>query len=76
MVSVIYSRNYGRDDQGREVLLGLTYEETIEFAILDALPLDPRSIPWEAEVCEFPASEGRWLELYARHLTACGLVGK
>ena len=76
MVSLLHARSYGRDDQGREVLLGLTYEETIEFAILDAVPLDPHSIPWEAEVSEVPPSEGRWLELYARHLAACGLVRK
>jgi hypothetical protein len=76
MVSLLHSQDYGRDDQRREVLVGLTYEETIELTILNALPLAPGSIPWEAQASEFPPSEGRWLELYARHLAACGWVGK
>ena len=76
MVSLLRSRDYGRDDLGREVLVGLTFAETVEFAILDAVPPDRGSIPWEAEVSEFPPSEGRWIELYVRHLAASGLPGK
>jgi hypothetical protein len=76
MVSLLHSRNHGRDGQGCGVLVGLTYEETIELGILNALPPDPGSIPSEAEVSKFSPSEGRWLELYARHLAACALVSK
>jgi hypothetical protein len=70
MISLLRSQNCGRDEQGREVLVGLTYEESIEFAILDAFPPAADSVPWEAEVSEFPPSEGRWLELYFKHQAA------
>jgi hypothetical protein len=76
MVSLLRSQHYGRDEQGRELLVGLTYEESIEFAILDAFPPAADSIPWEAEVSEFPSSEGRWLELYFRHLAARRLAAE
>ena len=76
MVSLLRSQIYSRDNQGRAVLVGLTYEESIEFAILDALPPAAGSIPWEAKVSEFPASEGRWLELYFKHQAACRLADK
>jgi hypothetical protein len=56
MISLLRSQIYSRDDQGREVLVGLTYEETIEFAIWDALPPAADSIPWEAAVTGFPPS--------------------
>jgi len=66
----------GRDIFGREVLIGLTYAETIEFRALDALsPFDGlgRGLEWETDDQSFPPSEARWLELYNKHRTACQL---
>jgi hypothetical protein len=51
--------------------MGLTHEETIEFAILDAIPPKVDSIPWEAVPSSFPRTEARWLELFEKHLVAC-----
>jgi hypothetical protein len=59
------------DDQGREVLIGLTFEETIEFGILDAVPPEAGSIQWEAVASSFPVAEARWLELWEKHQSAC-----
>ena len=61
---------YTTDNNGREVLIGLTFEETVELAILDAVPPQEGSIPWEAETSSFPESETRWLELFEKHLAA------
>lgn len=61
---------YQLDDEGREVLLGLTFEETVEFAILDAVPPKAGSIPWQAVTSSFPKAEARWLELFEKHQAA------
>ena len=74
MVNVLLPQIYNLDEQGRKVLLGLTYEETIEFAVLDAVPPTSSSIRWQAETSDFPQAEARWLELYFKHQAACRLL--
>ena len=73
MAQDLLSQIYAKDDRGREVLVGLTYEETIELAILDAMPPKGQAISWEAEATAFPPTEARWLELYFKHQDACKL---
>ena len=64
---------YGQDIFGRKVLVGLTYAETQEFELLDAMPpVDEhgRILEWEANEDSFPSNQVRWLELYKRHQAA------
>lgn len=65
---------FKRDTFGREVLIGLTYAETIEFGALDATsPFDEfgRGLEWETDDNSFPPNERRWLQLYQKHRSAC-----
>ena len=49
---------------GRHVLIGLTYQETLEFQRLDSGDKDGAANPNDLR----PADEDlRWLELYAKH---------
>ena len=61
-------RRYFVDNDGRRVLIGLTFEETFEFEKLDHLPALRASsahVLWDG----LPAAKQaeRWRELYARH---------
>lgn len=63
-------RRYVGDGTGRHVLIGLTYEETLEFQRLDSLEMGRLGV--RADIAERndlgPADEElRWLELYAKH---------
>jgi hypothetical protein len=65
---------YSRDAEGRPSLVGLTFEETVEFLILDAEPPvdeNGKVLRWEADEASFPNNQKRWLELYQKHRTAC-----
>ncbi len=70
MNSVKRSALHAFDGEGREVLIGLTFEETIEFAILDAVPPKADGIQWQAVAASFPQAEARWLELFEKHSAA------
>ena len=70
MNSVRRSPLHTLDSEGREVLIGLTFEETIEFAILDAVPPKAGGIQWQAVAASFPKAEARWLELFEKHSAA------
>jgi hypothetical protein len=62
-------RRYFIDDDGRRVLIGLTFEETFEFERLDHLSglHDAGHVLWDP--WDRPASQAaqRWLELYSKH---------
>jgi hypothetical protein len=61
-------RRYFVDNDGRRVLIGLTFEETFEFEKLDHLPALHASgahVLWDGLSAAKPAE--RWLELYAKH---------
>ena len=63
-----------QDIFGRKVLVGLTYAETCEFELLDAVPPTDehsRALSWEIEESSFPPNQARWLELYKKHKAAC-----
>ena len=65
-----------QDILGRKVLVGLTYAETCEFELLDAVPPtdeQSRALSWEIEESSFPPNQARWLELYKKHKAACDL---
>jgi len=65
---------YCQDAEGRTLLVGLTFEETVEFLILDAEPpVDEKGqvLRWETDEQSFPANQSRWLELYQKHRQAC-----
>jgi len=57
-----------RQDNGR-CLAGLTFEETIEFEALEALPPldDNGNVGWTSEGEPTTPREKRWLELYRKH---------
>jgi hypothetical protein len=62
-------KRYGIDEDGRQVLIGLSIEETFEFETLDDLsPLDETGaqIAWRDGV-PITDREKRWLELYQKH---------
>ena len=64
-----------RDTLGRLVLLGLTYEETLEFRKLDAsLPYDGKAV-WPDELPLLPIEE-RWLELWSKHHEAVDAISR
>jgi len=54
------------DTQGRRVLIGLSYEETMEFEALDE-----RADPLPPEFGTLPTTDDRWLALYEKHRAAC-----
>ena len=58
---------YQLDEEGRPVLAGLTFEETLEFEELDArLPFDGQHV-WPRDDLPALLIEERWNELWARH---------
>ncbi|WP_426434947.1 hypothetical protein [Bradyrhizobium genosp. P] len=62
-------RRYFIDDDGRRVLIGLTYEETFEFERLDHLsgPIHDGHVLWDAGGRPASKPAQRWLELYSKH---------
>ncbi|MBJ7404635.1 MAG: hypothetical protein JHD07_15580 [Bradyrhizobium sp.] len=63
-------RRYVGDGTGRYVLIGLTYEETLEFQRLDRLEMGRLGARADiAKRSDLGAAdeELRWLELYAKH---------
>jgi hypothetical protein len=71
------SHPYGRDIFGRQVLTGLTFAETQEFVLLDAMPPNDEFgylLRWEIDEASFPPNQRRWLELFKKHRTACSRV--
>jgi hypothetical protein len=62
-------RRYFIDDDGRRVLIGLTYEETFEFERLDHLSTlyDDGHVLWDAGGRPASKQAQRWLELYSKH---------
>ena len=71
------SHPWSRDIFGRQVLTGLTFAETQEFALLDATP--PKDefghlLRWEIDEASFPPNQRRWLELFKKHRAACSQV--
>lgn len=68
------SDKYIRDDRGRRIMVGLSYEETLEFENLDRRhPVDDLghvlSLPYD--LSSATGAERRWLQLYQSHRTAC-----
>ena len=64
--------NFGSHSCPREngrCLAGLSFEETIEFAALDAMPPldDNGNAGWTLEGEPIAPREKRWLELYRKH---------
>ena len=71
------SNLYSLNSVGERALIGLTFQETIEFEELDAIPpVDEQGnlFPWPTEGRCLPPSEDRWLELYEKHMAACRLL--
>lgn len=64
------------DNNGLSVIVGLTYEETIELEALDQTPpIDANGdTAWYFQGGPRSASEQRWLELYEQHRIALGLL--
>lgn len=63
-------RRYFVDNDGRRVLIGLTFEETFEFEKLDHLPALDESgghVLWDAGGLPATKQAERWLELYSKH---------
>jgi hypothetical protein len=58
MVNVLLPQIYNLDKQGRKVLVGLTYEKTIEFAVLDAVPPNVQFNSMASGNIRFPTSRG------------------
>ncbi|MBR0697954.1 hypothetical protein [Bradyrhizobium lablabi] len=62
-------RRYFIDNDGRRVLIGLTFEETFEFERLDH-PLvlhEDGHVLWDASGRPASKPAQRWLELYRKH---------
>ena len=65
-------KRYYLDESGRQYLVGLSVEETIEFETIgDTAALDDSGwrLPWQEDVPITPR-EKRWLELYQKHQRA------
>ncbi|KJC62738.1 hypothetical protein UP10_00700 [Bradyrhizobium sp. LTSPM299] len=67
-------RRYVIDNDGRRVLIGLTYEETFEFERLDHLSSlhdasrhDDGHVLWDAGGRPATNPAQRWLDLYSKH---------
>ncbi|MFB9268825.1 hypothetical protein ACFFWD_37900 [Bradyrhizobium erythrophlei] len=67
-------RRYFIDDDGRRVLIGLTFEETFEFERLDHQSglQDAGHVLWDASGRPASKPAQRWLELYRKHDRAWG----
>jgi hypothetical protein len=65
-------RRYYRDEQGRSVLIGLTFEETSEFEGLEgSVAANSSEHPFWAGEALFESQMGRrWNDLYLKHQTA------
>ena len=64
------SPEYQPDAEGRRTLIGLTYNETLEFERLDAsLPYDAAHVWPDVNLPMLPM-EIRWLELWEKHRSA------
>ena len=65
-------KRYYLDESGRQYLVGLSVEETIEFETIgDTAALDDSGwrLPWQEDVPITPRKK-RWLELYQKHQRA------
>jgi hypothetical protein len=61
---------YRHDEQGRLVLIGLSWKETREFERLDeSLPFEGQHV-WPTQDLPVLPMEARWLELWTRHRAA------
>ena len=68
----IFQSNYTPDADGRQVIIGLSFDETREFERIDAsLPFNGKPV-WPDFGNDIPLlpMEARWLELWNKHLTA------
>jgi hypothetical protein len=74
----LFEDAYGLDDQGRRVLIGLSFDETAEFERLDAsLPFDGLHVwPDLSEDIPLLPIEVRWRELWAKHGAARAIASK
>jgi hypothetical protein len=64
-------RRYCVDGEGQRVLVGLTFQETLEFEALDTIPADRAYT--RPEACREEAKDTRkqrWVQLYTKHETA------
>ena len=62
--------HYALDRMGRRILVGLSFDETTEFELLDvSLPHDRKPVGTSAMV-PLERAEIRWLELYRKHRAA------
>ncbi len=68
----LFEDQYGLDREGRRVLIGLSFDETVEFERLDAsLPFDGLHVwPDLSEDIPLLPIEVRWRELWAKHEVA------
>jgi hypothetical protein len=68
VVTLVPRANAGARDE-RPCIAGLSYEETIEFEALDAIPPldDDGNVVWPFEGEPVIHREKRWLELYRKH---------
>ena len=63
-------RGYRFDEQGRPVLIGLTWKETREFERLDeSLPFEGQHV-WPTQDLPTLPMEARWHELWTKHQAA------
>jgi hypothetical protein len=71
MMPLSSRENFGRHSclQNGRCLAGLSFEETIEFEALEALPPldDNGNVGWTFEGEPTTPREKRWLELYRKH---------
>jgi hypothetical protein len=65
---------YRRDEQGRLVLIGLSWQETREFERLDeSLPFEGHHV-WPTQGLPVLPEEARWFELWTKHRAAVDAI--
>src|SRR5262245_51006893 len=66
-----FQNRYELDESKRMKLVGLTFEETMEFEKLDHIPPPPEVMldDWMTRIAA-NGLEARWVELFGRHLKA------
>ncbi len=70
--SEAFLSHYTLDGMDRRILVGLSFEETVEFERLDkSLPYAGRHVwPFSTAIVPGLPKEVRWLELYRKHRAA------